>query len=94
MTSSLSNVAVIRTNDEDDAVPPGYVLDLQALTPSNIPQPIGNLITVDEEDLSLVVDGDLATVWQPASTVMYSPQPSSCPSLRSLAQLSFQPRRV
>ena len=94
-TSSLSNVAVIRTNDEDDAVPPGYVLDLQALTPSNIPQPIGNLITVDEEDLSLV-DGDLATVWQPAldgdalTTTIVLPEPKVVGSVELSTLAGFE----
>ena len=94
-TSSLSNVAVIRTNDEDDAIPPGYVLDLQALTPSNIPQPIGNLITVDEEDLSLV-DGDLATVWQPAldgdalTTTIVLPEPKVVGSVELSTLAGFE----
>ena len=94
-TSSLSNVAVIRTNDEDDAIPPGYVLDLQALTPSNIPQPIGNLITVDEEESSLV-DGDLATVWQPAldgdalTTTIVLPEPKVVGSVELSTLAGFE----
>ena len=94
-TSSLSNVAVIRTNDEDDAVPPGCILDLQALTPSNIPQPIGNLITVDDEDLNLV-DGDLATVWQPTlddaplTTTIVLPEPQVVGSVELSTLAGFE----
>jgi hypothetical protein len=79
-TSSLSNVAVIRTQDADDAIPPGAVADLEAFTPSIVPQPIGNVITAADTDLSLV-DSDVATVWQPSldgdavTTTLILPEP-------------------